>query len=641
MPRSSAKTPEPSLDKQFVVLLASARSGTHLLKRILTSDPIFEETSETFRPTNFDKYHTAPNFWKFLRSRKATARAEPLSAEQRGEQWHAYLAFLKKSHPDTLKILDFKYNNLRSADAGYLWPEAVPTMLQLAKRDELPIIQLKRRNHLKIICSERLARRTQEWVRPKTEKNLLKQDAPVAPIHMDVSDVLYQLDDMQRRDTLVDFWVAGYHRKIKLIYEELLFDGQLSQATIDTLEAFFGRTLNIRPEPRTLKVSPPLEELIENFGEVKLALAGTPYAKFIAGKPKSKTTLVHERTASAAENVAGRDEFPCAHVLSSNPLVTLLSDGAHLRGFNALALAAPDIFQAKQAMHLLHIRHTLEAGSAGELAQCIARAKIAYPGHLFLPLTATDHETFLLAQLGVPSLVANGLIFVDERVWRPGVPPFAGLPMFDAIYVARLDPDKRHELAKDINSLSLVYGHSLSQAHSTAYEQARQVFPDAFFANHSLSAGGDLAPEMVCRLLGHARVGLCLSAVEGSMRSSMEYLLAGVPVVSTPSLGGRDRYYVAPYCRVVEANPSAVAGAVRELAAKGLDRQKIRQHVAQLVGFDRYNFLMNVNKIAKRHFGKDNLFPEFLPMIGGLSPFRPTSEVVKILRNEFSEMKTA
>jgi glycosyltransferase involved in cell wall biosynthesis len=43
--------------------------------------------------------------------------------------------------------------------------------------------------------------------------------------------------------------------------------------------------------------------------------------------------------------------------------------------------------------------------------------------------------------------------------------------------------------------------------------------------------------------LARAVVGLCLSTVEGSNYASMEYMLAGLPIVSTPSIGGREVYF--------------------------------------------------------------------------------------------------
>lgn len=52
-----------------------------------------------------------------------------------------------------------------------------------------------------------------------------------------------------------------------------------------------------------------------------------------------------------------------------------------------------------------------------------------------------------------------------------------------------------------------------------------------------------LSAREVAAVLQQARVGAICSEIEGACYASTEYLLAGLPVVSTPSLGGRDEYY--------------------------------------------------------------------------------------------------
>jgi hypothetical protein len=641
MRKADPKSPPTSPDSQFIVLLASPRSGTHLLKGILTTDSAITETSESFRPTNFDAPHSATNFWKFLRSNRSVSELAPLTVRQREAQWYDYLTFLSSKIPNKLKILDFKYNNLRSADVGFLWPEEVPTMLRLAMNDRMPIIRLKRRNHLEVFCSGQLGLKTDEWVRPKNRQSNTEKTSNATRVFINPGNLLNILGAMQKREELVDSWVAGYGRRIELIYEDLLEDGLLSGGVIESIERFLGRKTDISPKPRTLKISPPLNELIENFKEVEIRLAGTQYAAFLHQKSEPyNAPRVATKTESIlkSNNVSMTEQHFEMRILSARPLVTMSGISANLQGFTALSEGAPEVFDTDQALHLLHLMWTLEQGEVQMLVQGIAQAQKIFPGHIFLPLTSSENETFLLSQHGIPSLLANGLIFLDENVWRPDADEIAGLPMFDAIYNARLDPFKRHELAKEIDSLLLVYAHALSKPRSEAYERVRNILPTAFFANHRLSDGADLDPGMLCRLFGHARVGLCLSAVEGCMRASMEYLLAGLPVVSTPSIGGRDRYYAAPYCRVVEATSDAVAAAVIDLAGKNLDRHRIRQHVAQMVGFDRYNFLLNINKIAKLHLGQDRLIHSFSPLVGAIGNYRPSSQVVKTIRTEFANL---
>ena len=262
------------------------------------------------------------------------------------------------------------------------------------------------------------------------------------------------------------------------------------------------------------------------------------------------------------------------------------------------------------------------------------RAKAALPGHEFLALTASETKSWLLAQRGVPSLLGSGLIFTDERVWKPVPALVPGLRIYDAVYSARLAPNKRHELASAVNSLMLIYAHSLAEPEDDAYRRVKAILPQALFANHEAGHGRYMkfdADNMV-KLLAHAQVGLCLTQVEGCMRASIEYMLAGLPVVSTKSTGGRDRYFFGPQCRIVPDDPDRIAAAVIELRDARLDRRRVRAHVAQLLSFDRFNFLSQLNRIAERYFDQADLFDSFEPFIGTMARFYPLDEVIEQLR---------
>ena len=49
--------------------------------------------------------------------------------------------------------------------------------------------------------------------------------------------------------------------------------------------------------------------------------------------------------------------------------------------------------------------------------------------------------------------------------------------------------------------------------------------------------------EEVNNFLNQCKVGIILSEVEGANYASIQYLLAGLPVVSTKSKGGRDVFF--------------------------------------------------------------------------------------------------
>lgn len=312
-------------------------------------------------------------------------------------------------------------------------------------------------------------------------------------------------------------------------------------------------------------------------------------------------------------------------ILSLDPLVTISSavEGAPA-GF---ASFIPELIGDRPGLHLLHHVWTLEQGNAGWIAEGVRSARAALPGHDFIMLASDSDEVLAYTACGERCMVASALTMLDERVWRP-MPPDPRMPLFDAAYVARLDTMKRHELAAEIDRVLLIYGYPLEADHKVSLNRTRELLPRATLANHEAGNGNYayLNATQVATLLAQSGVGLCLSAVEGCMRASMEYLLCGLPVVSTKSVGGRDRYLGTGYCRIVEDDPGAIAQAAKALKDLNLDRNRIRAHVAEIIGFERYNFLLTINKVMRKHFGlSHDLFPTIEPFLGSLAVFERAS----------------
>jgi len=312
-------------------------------------------------------------------------------------------------------------------------------------------------------------------------------------------------------------------------------------------------------------------------------------------------------------------------IASLDPLVTLTKREPHLP--MGLAAARPDLFADKPALHLVGLTWSCESSNGvADIAADYAEATRTLPRSRFAILTNTSTESALLSRAGVPNMLANELMFVDERMSTVVVHEPART-RFDAIYVARIEPLKRHELAAAIPSLVLAHG----PPRPVEVERVRSLLPKARFANFEAGGGAYvyLKDAEVVELMNRAAVGLCLSAAEGSMRVSMEYRLCGTPVVSTHSIGGRDRYLLGPHVRIVDDNADAVAAAVHELKAKRFDRLAVREFAGRLVTFDRHNFLLNVNKLVERQFGVRDRFRSFAPFARFPLTWREPSRILE------------
>src|SRR5215212_801941 len=95
------------------------------------------------------------------------------------------------------------------------------------------------------------------------------------------------------------------------------------------------------------------------------------------------------------------------------------------------------------------------------------------------------------------------------------------------------------------------------------------------------------------------------------MFASVQYLLAGLPVVTTPSLGGRDVFFDDEIAITVEASPEAVAHGVREMIARDLQPEYVRTKTVKRVLSHRATFVDLVQKIYDTEGVEKNFAGEF------------------------------
>lgn len=171
--------------------------------------------------------------------------------------------------------------------------------------------------------------------------------------------------------------------------------------------------------------------------------------------------------------------------------------------------------------------------------------------------------------------VINQNAWLDENLVMK---PLKTKKNYDAIYVARRSAFKRHCLASKVSNLALVAG--INHGNTIA-----PVPPHTYINEKLLSA------EEVCYKVNQSRCGLILSETEGACFASSEYLLCGIPVVSTHSLGGRDEWYNEYNSIVVDANEDAVQAAVIEFNRKPRNPEKIRNMHVQQAAIYRKDFI--------------------------------------------------
>ncbi len=277
-------------------------------------------------------------------------------------------------------------------------------------------------------------------------------------------------------------------------------------------------------------------------------------------------------------------------VLLGEPL-TVVTMASPAQPLGLASVLGPELAD-RPALFLLGLSWEHQSAHIARLrSRMIQRYRRRFPRHRFIALCNDAAEQRALAALGVPAWVVNHNICADPRIFRP----LPASRLYDAVHVARMTPWKRHLLAREIPWVAHVFGRemSLSWERSLGYlEECRRAMPGHSFLN---AVGEEdfvrLKPPEVNAVMNQSAVGLCLSAAEGAMFASIEYLLAGLPIVSTPSRGGRDHFFDPDYCLIVPSEPAPIAAAAASLARRAIPPDEIRSRTLARIASERARFL--------------------------------------------------
>ena len=157
--------------------------------------------------------------------------------------------------------------------------------------------------------------------------------------------------------------------------------------------------------------------------------------------------------------------------------------------------------------------------------------------------------------------------WLDETVFRPIARP----KQYRAIMIAQNVDYKRPWLAARVDGLAYV---ETERFHLSNPAVIGRLSPAARFSS--------LPTRELVDLINASRTGLILSDIEGGCFASSECLMCGIPVVSTPSVGGRDVYYDEGNSLIVEPNEDAVAAGVERMISRPADPTKISSRHAEL-----------------------------------------------------------
>ena len=193
-------------------------------------------------------------------------------------------------------------------------------------------------------------------------------------------------------------------------------------------------------------------------------------------------------------------------------------------------------------------------------------------------------------EYGFNAILCNHNCFIDYNIFTIT----NDIKIYDAVMNCRPELWKRPFLAEKVNNLAYIKGASYGEK-SYDFTKLNCKYMNEIF----------IPCTDVVNIYNKSSCGLIFSYSEGACYSSSEYLLCGLPVISTFSKGGRDTWYNKNNSIIVEANEEQVKEAI-ELCIKNINenifnREQIRNVHIILSNQMRNNFIEYTQTIFNKH----------------------------------------
>jgi len=253
-------------------------------------------------------------------------------------------------------------------------------------------------------------------------------------------------------------------------------------------------------------------------------------------------------------------------LLNANPAVVAAFDVDFERKLDAFASFAHANSRTTVLLQLGYEHETPEL--AAHLGQVVSRFKGKAADARVIALGNCERECAALEAVGVETRFIHQNCFLDERRYRP----MGRRRPYDAAYIARLTPCKRHELMPPEIAPKLLLMGCATKIYDSERDYANMVRTRYAAAREMPTFSG----ARISEYLALAKCGLVLSAREGASFCSSEYFLCGLPVVDTPALGGRSALYPEEFVQYVESTPEAVGAGIAHWVANRPDPWEVR-----------------------------------------------------------------
>ena len=205
-------------------------------------------------------------------------------------------------------------------------------------------------------------------------------------------------------------------------------------------------------------------------------------------------------------------------------------------------------------------------------------------------------------------IIANHNAFIDENVYNISNEN----KIYDIIVNSSFTKLKRLYLVEDIKNIIFI-GYKCGDLKEFNESIPKNGYLPNFGDKERILDNWNWLDRLdVIKFYNQSKVGGIFSPMEGACFSSSEYLLCGLPVISTECKGGREYWYNNKNSIICKPNKENISQAI-ELAIKKIETQEfnsseIRNNHIELMNKDRNTL---TNAVLEKFKGMTNIIPEY------------------------------
>lgn len=256
-----------AISDRLVVMLGHERSGTHFVADMLKSPDKLVSVDEVCNFNAIDPYKSKLSFFRFrhehlAKNNEFSYRPDTANLTAFCDSYFSHLLNFAKA--DNV-LVDIKYGHVHNFEVGW-WPsEHRPFLAGYLERRNVRILHLVRQDSIAATISNFLAEQTGAWHKRSKDPDCrpMRFKAPCQKI---VHDAL----TLEREKDNFFNWLST-NRCSHVLYEDCSNDARRRDA-MNAVCRFLG--LDERPEYNSAyrKVTPALEDVVENYGDLQRAI---------------------------------------------------------------------------------------------------------------------------------------------------------------------------------------------------------------------------------------------------------------------------------------------------------------------------------------------------------------------------------